>query len=855
MIRTTLADGWTLSLLAGPAPEHVRGARVAASVPGSVHTDLLAAGLIADPYLDDNEALLAWIGQCDWRYETSFAWSARTDAAELVFEGLDTVATVRLNGEVIAGTRNMHRSYRVDVRDLLVEGRNELQVDFASAIRAADAASLELGYRPHVNHHPYNALRKMACSFGWDWGIDTSTAGIWKPVALEEWSVARFASVRPVPTLDGDEGVATVHVAVARASREPLRVTAQVAGRTASVVLGPDETDAVLEVRVPDVRRWWPRGYGEAALYDLDVRLAIDSDSPAARAAAHVDRWSHRIGFRTVEFDTTPDAAGTPFTIVVNGQPVFVKGANWIPDDAFPHRVDRARYARRLDQAEFAGLNLIRVWGGGIYESADFYELCDERGILTWQDFLLACAAYAEEEPLRSEIEAEAREAVARLGRHPSLVVLNGNNENLWGHHEWNWKLRLDGATWGAGYYFELFPSIVAELAPHVGYTPGSPFTPSREPGVPFDTTSHPNDPDHGSMHIWDLWNQKDHPHYRDQRPRFVAEFGWQAPPAWSTLTRSISDEPLTPESPGMLVHQKAMEGNVKLTDGLLPHLRLPNDMRDWHWAMQLNQANAITTAVEWFRSLAPHCMGSIVWQLNDCWPVTSWAAVDGDERAKPLLFALRHAHADRLLTVQPVDPADPSAGLAVAVVNDTGERWTGTLAIERLDSSGEVLEAGAVTVTVSPRSVTTVRVPAAVGTATDAARELLRARLDDVRGLWFFAEYRDSALEAPRFAASVEPVVGGVELRVTAEVLLRDVTPLVDVADPAASVDDALVTLLPGETAVFRVATDAALTLEELTAPEVLRTANQLVAGASGASASTDADADGADRLVTVTS
>ena len=197
MIRTPLTDGWTLSVLDGPAPESVRAARVPATVPGSVHTDLLAAGLIADPYLDDNEALLAWIGLCDWRYETQFEWQAPAatgwarSAAELVFEGLDTVATVRLNGSVVAKTRNMHRSYRFDVRGLLREGRNELQVDFASAIRAADAASLELGSRPHANHHPDNALSKMACSFGWDWGIDTTTAGLWRPAVESESTATR----------------------------------------------------------------------------------------------------------------------------------------------------------------------------------------------------------------------------------------------------------------------------------------------------------------------------------------------------------------------------------------------------------------------------------------------------------------------------------------------------------------------------------------------------------------------------------------------------------------------------------------------------------------------------------------
>ena len=327
--------------------------------------------------------------------------------------------------------------------------------------------------------------------------------------------------------------------------------------------------------------------------------------------------------------------------------PVFVKGANWIPDDAFPSRIDRDRYARRLDQAVAANLNLIRVWGGGIYESDDFYELCDERGLLTWQDFLFACAAYAEEEPLRGEVEAEARENIVRLAHHPSLVLFTGNNENLWGREDWGWELALDGKTWGAYYYYELFPALISELAPHVPYAPGSPFSPGGQ---------HPNDEQHGTMHIWDLWNEKDWPHYRDYRPRFVSEFGWQGPPTWSTLTRSISDDPLTPESPGMIVHQKAIEGNVKLTNGLLPHYRLPEDMETWHWAMQLNQANAITAALEHFRSHMPHTMGAVVWQLNDCWPVTSWAAIDGDGRAEAAL----PRYPER---VRPTARHDPASG------------------------------------------------------------------------------------------------------------------------------------------------------------------------------------------------
>ncbi|QYF74642.1 glycoside hydrolase family 2 protein [Cryobacterium sp. PAMC25264] len=828
-VRLLDAD-WSLTALTGPAPAHIRRLTVPATVPGSVHTDLLAADLIPDPYLDGNEQLLSWIGLTDWRYSTTFSWNpAGADRSELVFAGLDTIAEIELNGVLLGTTRNMHRSYTFDVGSRLKAGLNELVVVFRSPVKAADAASLELGYRPHVNHHPYNAIRKMACSFGWDWGIDTSTSGLWKPVSLVSWSTARLTAVRPIATVQtttvqtaaGDTsshsaGTVDVHVDISRATDAPVSLTASVAGVSRTLELPAGATSATVSLEVPEVDLWWPTGYGEHPLYDVVVTVH-DADT-----AGELDRSRTRVGFRTVEFDTTPDAAGTPFTLVINGQSVFVRGANWIPDDAFPHRIDRARYQRRLEQAEFAQINLIRVWGGGIFESDDFFDLCDEKGMLTWQDFLLACAAYAEEAPLGDEIEAEARENVARLAAHPSLVVLNGNNENLWGFEEWNWKLRLDGKTWGAGFYYDVFPAIVAELAPHIGYTPGSPFSPVAG-SVQNDL--HPNDPEHGTMHIWDLWNQRDYPDYRDYAPRFVAEFGWQGPPTWSTLTESIHDEPLTPESPGMLVHQKAMEGNVKLTDGLLPHLPLPNEIGDWHWAMSLNQATAISTAIEHFRSLAPHCMGSIVWQLNDCWPVTSWAAVDGYGRPKPLLYAIKHAYADRLITVQP-----RGDGLAVIAVNDSAEPWSGQLRVRRYTDAGVVLAEHAEQVTLPARSNVTVPLPASVSATTDAAAELLRAELGGVRGHWFFTEARDSTLSDSAPEVLAERTSTGYTVRVTAASLTRDLALLVDTVDPDALVDDMLVTLLPGESVLFTIASVLDVDPAAFTAPTVLRSTNQLV-------------------------
>jgi beta-mannosidase len=815
-MRIALHDGWTVQAVGGDVPESVAGVRIPATIPGSIHTDLLAAGLIPDPYLDLNEALVQWVGHADWRYECTFDWrrSMSDDTPErvdLVFEGLDTVATVELNAAVLARTENMHRSYRMDAREALHEGTNTLAVTLASPVKETDRRSEALGRRPHVNQHPFNALRKMACNYGWDWGPDLVTSGIWRPACVEAWRTARLASVRPLVTVARGQGRVSVHVDTERTSDEDLRVRARVGDQDASVILAAGATSTVVELVIADPELWWPHGYGAQPLYEVTVELTTLRGAP-------LDDWNRRTGFRTVELRREADEHGTSFVIVVNGREVFVKGANWIPDDVFPHRVTRERYAQRIAQSCEAGINLLRVWAGGIYETRDFYDICDERGVLVWQDFLFACAAYSEEEPLRSEVVAEARENVARLVPHPSLSLWNGNNENLWGHVDWGWQPRLDGRTWGEAYYFDLLPSLVAELDPTRPYNPGSPWSLTQD--------RHPNDPDHGCVHIWDVWNNVDYTAYRGRVPRFVSEFGWQGPPTWATLSRVISDDPLTPESPGVLLHQKAAEGNRKLEAGLVPHLPQPKGMDDFHWAMQLNQARAVAFGIAHFRSHAPRCAGAVVWQLNDCWPVTSWAAVDGDGRLKPLWYALRRAFSNRLLTIQP-----RQAGLAVVACNDTDRSWTGMLVVARRSFTGQILDHLKQPFEVGPRAVMEAPLPEHVATPDTASAELITAETASAeRAFWFFMEDRDGDLPAPLVHAKVESIDDGYQVVVSAASLVKDLALLADKVATDAVVDNMLVTLLPGETVVFHVRTSTNVPPSAFTNPSVLRSANQLL-------------------------
>lgn len=826
----SLDGAWTVTALAGPAPADILGRDVPATVPGTVHTDLRAAGLIDDWFDGDNEAAQQWIGSTAWRYRRAFTWhddgSARHD---LVAQGLDTVATVAVNGVVVAQTANQHRCYRIAVGHVLREGENELTVTFEAPVDAVERLSaLHGGALPHVNHHPFNALRKAASSFGWDWGIDVAGCGIWRPIGIESWSDVRIAAVRALVSVAGGAGVLTtvvelehagpapapasapaqdVTVVVRRDGAELARATAQVDG-TGEVVAG-----------VPHVDLWWPVGHGAQPLYDVEVTVG---DA----------RWAGRVGFRTVQLDTAPDDHGSPFVLRVNGEAILVRGANWVPDHALLTEVTRERYATRITDALDANMNLLRVWGGGIYESEDFYALCDERGLLVWQDFLFACAAYAEEPWLADEVTAEAREAVTRLSPHPSLVLWNGSNENLLGYVHWGWRRRLAGRTWGNRYYLEVLPGIVAELDPTRPYTPSSPYS--------FDDYLDPNDDRNGTVHIWDVWNEKDYRAYRDWTPRFVAEFGFQGPPAWTTLTGVVHDDPLDPYGPQMLVHQKADDGNGKLERGLAGHLPPPTTIDAWHALTSLNQAHAVRFGIEHFRSLTPQNTGCIVWQLNDDWPVISWAAVDFAGRRKPLWYALRAAYAPRLATVQPRD-----GGLALVLVNDTGAEYRGSVRVVRQRLDGEVRAAAVVDAVVPARGAATLQLGADLGAPDDAGGEVLVATPGAgsgfTRAVWNYAEAVDQRLAPGALEATATPTPTGCRLDLRATSYVRDVLVLADRAHPDARADEALLTLLAGETAVVTIEAGAPLAAEAALDPGVIWTVNRLVGAPRGGTAPAD--------------
>lgn len=792
MRRHDLGGEWTVRAADPAAVPAALGARVLpARVPGCVHLDLIAAGVIDDPCVAEHELAHRWIGEADFVYERVLDVPPRwLDAPrlELVFEGLDTFAAVALDGAVVGEAANVFHPHRFDAREALVAGARRLSVTFrASAVRAR-AEEARLGPLPFLNATaPFNFVRTTAMTFGWDFAPSLPGCGVFAPAYLEAGAVERLGRVRPLVTRATEAEAAIEVWAEARAGAlvATLRRGERTVARARAEAPGPCR----LAVRRPE--RWWPRGHGEQPLYDLDVELRDGEET--------VDAESMRVGLREVRLDTSEDARGSRFTLEVNGRPIFCRGANWSPPDVFlPRALDPAVERARLDLACEAGMNTLRIWGGGLYGSRTLYDACDELGVLVWQDFPFACACYPEEEPLRSRIEVEARDAVARLARHPSLSLWNGCNENLWGYCDWGWREATAGRTWGEGYYLGLLPSICAELDPTRPYWPASPYSGAWDP----PGTPHPNLFERGNRHVWEEWTDAGHPVFGVQVPRFCSELGFPAPATHATLARALGPGEHPLDGAAMQHRQRSERAHRNLRRRIDAVFGGATDAAEEHHLAQVLQARAMTAAVEWFRSRAPECAGVLYWQLHDCWPAVSWSAIDADGRPKLLWWASRRFFADRLLTFQP-SRADLGR-LALFVVVDDERGFEGEVGITRRRFDGATLARRAVELRVPARGIAEVALDRALAVPGDPSREALVATMGDRRAVRLFAD--DRALADPAPALDVAVRRDGDTQRVTlrARALVRELCVHADRLRPDASVDRQLVTLFPGEEAAL---------------------------------------------------
>ncbi|MCA9299875.1 MAG: hypothetical protein KDA28_12455, partial [Phycisphaerales bacterium] len=556
-----------------------------------------------------------------------------------------------------------------------------------------------------------------------------------------------------------------------------------------------------------------PVGHGPQALHTLVVDLLDD-------AGETIDTARRRLGLRTVELVTDEVEDGHDFHLRVNGRRIFCRGANWIPDDLFPSRIDDTRTRTRIAQAVGANMNMLRVWGGGLYESDAFYDACDEAGIMVWQDFLFSCAAYPEDPDTVASIDHEARDNVARLASHASLVLWCGNNECHEAHRHWGpfQHLRDHPETpWGRHYYHDLLPGVLRALDPTRPYWPSSPFT--------EDESRSPRDESSGDQHIWDVWNgEGDARRYLMHRPRFASEFGFHGPPTWATLERAIPPDQRCFDSPAMVHHNKHAGGqplaNLRMRDLFDP----PDDFDDWLYLAQVVQARSLDLGCAWFRALSPVCSGALYWQFNDIWPGSSWAAIDGDGRPKPLWYATRRFFRPRLVTIRPARPAtsvDDPGPLAVVLHNDTPLPWTTTIRLDRASEHAlDPVELFALDVEVAPG--------AAWSKPVGDSAPLLIATTDDDRAFWFSSPDREMSYPDADLDLVLEREGSRHRLHVHARSLVRDLCLFADRLHPEATVSDQLLTLLPGDDAILEIEAPIPLDLEALSSPPVLQSVNR---------------------------
>ena len=670
MKTVSLNGSWILDI---PGTEFTN---VPASVPGSVYHDLLCAQLIPDPFYRDNEMDALKLMDHNFVYSRNFTVSSDlldADALLLRAEGLDTLATISVNGQIVGIANNMHRIWEFDLKKVIQIGDNTISVKFDSPtkyIKEAYAASVADGSSDAMVGFPH--IRKAHCMFGWDWGPRLPDAGIWRDISIVAVEKARIQDV--LVQQIHEDGIVRLNIRthLNRISEDNTIVSVFVAAPDGSIQAAHGE---VCEITIAEPQLWWPAGLGDQPLYQVSVTLACGN--------RQLDTWSRRIGLRTMTVSRRKDAWGESFSHCVNGVDVFAMGADYIPEDNLLPRVNPERTRRLLEDARAANMNCIRVWGGGYYPDDFFYDICDELGLLVWQDFMFACAVYNLTEDFEENITAEFVDNVRRLRHHASLALWCGNNEM---------EDFVDKGEWVSCYrqkadyikmYEYIIPKVLKEEDPQAFYWPASPSS-----GGSFDN---PQDANRGDVHYWMVWHGLlPFTDYRNHLFRYVSEFGFQSFPCMETIESFTAPEDRNVFSYVMEKHQRNASANGRIVNYLSQMYLYPSDLDKLVYASQLLQAQAMQYGVEHWRRNRGHCMGAVVWQLNDCWPVASWASIDYFGRWKALHYyekrffapVLISCHEEGILSQNTNVNAEPFSlkkSTRLNVSNETRSEFRGT--------------------------------------------------------------------------------------------------------------------------------------------------------------------------------
>lgn len=791
---------------------------LSATVPGTVHQDLINHDLLPNPFYGKNEEIVQWVENEDWVYKTSFEVSEEQlarQSAILTFEGLDTYADVYLNGALLKRTDNMFVGYTLPVKEVLRRGQNNLQVFFHSPMKMGipQVETSGFDYPADNDHHKTRVSiysRKAPYSYGWDWGIRLATSGIWRPVTLTFFDAARIEDfyVRQV-SVTKELAKVENRLSVENIAPVPQKAQVKVAYsyksgtatvETKEVTLQPGVNEIVLPAEVKDPVLWWPNGWGEAALYDFEAEVTVEGELVAAE--------SKRVGLRDLQVVMEDDKDGKSFYFKVNGHPMFAKGSNMIPDDALLPNVTKERYYQLVKDCKDANMNMIRVWGGGIYEDDALYEAADEMGILLWQDFLFACTTYPSDPTFLNRVAEEAEYNIKRLRSHASLAMWCGSNEIYEGMRFWGWNKKYENPDiWERmkkGYdklFHELLPAMVKEYDDRF-YMHGSPYEANW--GRPHTWKI-------ADSHNWGTWyGQKPFESLDTEIPRFMSEYGFQAFPEMKTISTFAEPKDYELESDVMNAHQKASIGNFLIKKTMALYYDVPEKFEDLIYKGLVLQGVCYRQGSEAHRRNRPYCMGSLYWQLNDSWPVVSWSSVDYYGNWKASHYQVKRAFAPIL-----VDAIKEGEALNIYVMSDKLEEVKdASLQLKLMDFDGKVLRKKLVQGVVPANSSVVFDKDDYAAWATNPRNTFLLMTLKNKKGevlseeVYYFNFQKDQDLPKTDVKCKTKVLDGKMEITLSSKQLARDV--FVEIPVQGARYTDNFFDLLPGQTKKIIVTSDS---------------------------------------------